>query len=409
MTHMLQSLDRNILNKVEFLVGTSDMCENAVSTPAKAPFAEEVVDFLNEVSKTLMSMKESRAYPEIITLAFWMRKSSILKLKEKYCNNDGNLRLGQGVAFHIAPSNVPVNYAYSLVTGLLSGNVNIVRVPSKEYEQVSIINSAINNVLDNHRNIKPYIYLVRYDRDHDVNCMFSLISDVRVIWGGDATISEIRKAPLPSRSTDITFADRYSLAVINSDDYLDIDDKNDFANKFYNDTYFTDQNACTSPRIVVWTGNNKTEAKKIFWNVLHDIVKEKYELQPVLSVNKLTSSYLAAANIQGVKIIDREDNYIVRVELPHLDSSIMELKDNSGYFFEYDCDDIMELREICNSKKCQTIALLGNAEKLYPLVLSGVRGVDRIVPFGKTMDFELIWDGMNLIERMTRVIKINEI
>ena len=30
---------------------------------------------------------------------------------------------------------------------------------------------------------------------------------------------------------------------------------------FWNDTYYTDQNACTSPRIIFWTGEKKTEAK----------------------------------------------------------------------------------------------------------------------------------------------------
>ena len=50
---------------------------------------------------------------------------------------------------------------------------------------------------------------------------------------------------------------------------------------FYNDTYLTDQNACTSPKLVIWLGNNKLEAKKIFWDNLHELVKKKYTVQPV--------------------------------------------------------------------------------------------------------------------------------
>lgn len=42
---------------------------------------------------------------------------------------------------------------------------------------------------------------------------------MRVIWGGDATIKEIRRAALLPRATEITFADRYSLAVIDADYY----------------------------------------------------------------------------------------------------------------------------------------------------------------------------------------------
>ena len=38
------------------------------------------------------------------------------------------------------------------------------------------------------------------------------------------------------------------------------------------------------------------------------------------------------------------------------------------------------------------------------LLVSEMSGVDRIVPIGKTMDFDLIWDGYNLYEMMTRRI-----
>ena len=84
----------------------------------------------------------------------------------------------------------------------------------------------------------------------------------------------------------------------------------------------------------------------------------------------------------------------------------MDYQDNSGYFYEYDCIDIMDLVPICNDKRCQTIAYIGNKEVILPLIWSGVRGIDRVVPIGKTMDFDLIWDGYNLPALLTRVIAI---
>ena len=84
----------------------------------------------------------------------------------------------------------------------------------------------------------------------------------------------------------------------------------------------------------------------------------------------------------------------------------MDLKDNSGYFFEYDCTDILELKDICNDTRCQTVSYIGDSSRLLPLLKSGVKGIDRIVPMGKTMDFDLIWDGYNLFERLTRNISI---
>lgn len=121
----------------------------------------------------------------------------------------------------------------------------------------------------------------------------------------------------------------------------------------------------------------------------------------------MNSSYLLAALQDGVKIENREDNFVVRVKVPEITIRAKELMDNSGYFLEYDCKDIMEMKTLCDDKKCQTLACIGEKELLMPLIQSGIKGVDRIVPIGKTMDFDLIWDGYNLFERLTRVIKID--
>lgn len=403
---MQQNFDSVMRDKVAYLVGNSDLVATMPELMALKPFCNEVIEFLDDLSKSLMEKKESRLYSDVITFAFWIRKASVMKLKEQYQKDDGQLYLGRGIAFHIAPSNVPVNFAYSFAAGLLTGNANIVRIPSKDFPQVELICSVINNVLKKHKFIAPYIVLVRYGRDKEINDMLSSIADTRIIWGGDATIAEIRQSTLPPRGVDITFADRYSLAFIDADAYLAINDKSQVAVGFYNDTYLSDQNACTSPRIVVWTGKEKAKAKQLFWEELHHLVEKKYKFQPIQAVNKLTSAYLAAVNLPDCKILEHRDNLIVRVLVSELTGELMDYKDNSGYFFEYDCDNIEKMRPLCNNKHCQTIAYIGNAEELLKLAESGIKGIDRIVPIGKTMDFDLIWDGYNLTEQLTRIVKL---
>lgn len=393
-------------NKMDYLVGNAQLAEGLPAVPAKEPFADDICNFLNTVSKNLLKNPGSKAYSDVVTLGFWMRKASLAKLKERFGDNDGNIRLGRGVAFHIAPSNVPVNFAYSLAAGLLTGNSNVVRVPSKDFPQVGIIAEAFNKALDEHGVMKPYVVLVRYGRDKEINDTLSALADTRIIWGGDATITELRKSPLPPRSTEITFADRYSLCVIDSDAYMHIDNKEQVAQDFYNDTYFTDQNACTSPRIVVWTGSRKEEAKKIFWEEEHRLVKQKYGFQPIQGVNKLTSSCLVVVGEPGTKIEKHDDNLIIRVSVPRITARLMDFKDNSGFFFEYDCDDVLDLKPLCDDRRCQTVGLLGDRDMLLPLLQSGIKGVDRVVPIGKTMDFDLIWDGYDLSAMLTRVIAV---
>lgn len=405
--NLIDNSKKILLDNVEFLIGDVNTILEMPKISAKIPFEEEIMEFLNALSKNLFNMKESKFYPDIITLGFWIRKASLVALKKKFVNESRDVILGRGIAFHIAPSNVPVNYAYSLVTGLLTGNANIVRIPSKAFPQVDIINKAVAKTLSDYEYLKPYICLIRYKRNKELNDIFSYLADTRIIWGGDATIEEIRKSQLNPRASEITFADRYSLAVIDSDMYMVLSDKKQFAEAFYNDTFLTDQNACTSPRIVIWYGKQKEQAKKIFWEYEHDLVKEKYTFQSIMGINKLTSSYLAAIILNGAKIEPSDDNYIKRVKVEKVEKNLMDLKDNSGYFFEYDCNDILEIKDLCNDVRCQTIGFLGDVNIVMPLLSSGIKGVDRIVPIGKTMDFDLIWDGYNLVEKLTRVIKVN--
>ena len=128
------------INNIEYLVGSSD-CD----LKADVPFSNEICNFLGDLSVKLNNLQLSKKYPDIKTLAFWCRKKNILNLKEKLNTNESSL--GLGLIFHITPSNIPTNFAYSLIFGLITGNSNIVKVPSKNFEQVTIICSAINKLL----------------------------------------------------------------------------------------------------------------------------------------------------------------------------------------------------------------------------------------------------------------------
>lgn len=397
-----------VANKLKYLVGDFDVFRKIVNQPVMVPFSDSVVSFLDDLSKELMRNRDAKGFPDIVTLGFWLRRSSLKKLEDRFLSN--SLRVGRGVTFHIAPSNVAVNYAYSLFASLLCGNSNIVRVPSKDFPQVAIINELINTVLEKHEELRPYICLVRYDRNEEINEALSAMADTRIIWGGDKTIQEFRKYRLSPRATEITFADRYSLAIIDSDAYMTNYDPDKVASDFYNDTYLSDQNACTSPRVVVWTGSKIKEAQKLFWEKLHILVKKKYFYQSIMGVDKLSQGLVVSTKSDqfGEIKLNYKDNLLYRVSVEQLPDSLMNYRGNCGYFYEYECDDIMELFDFCNNTHCQTIGIVGNKEITNPLLSSGCKGVDRVVAIGHTMDFDLIWDGYNLVERLTRTIGIGE-
>ncbi len=126
-------------DNVTYLVGD----ETILSKPLE-PYEESLCEFLYELSSTLFASKEAAAYPDIMAFAFWCRKANIAKLKADF--GDRRTRLGLGLVFHIAPSNVPVNFAFSFAFGLLSGNANIVRVPSRPFPQTDIICDTVDQL-----------------------------------------------------------------------------------------------------------------------------------------------------------------------------------------------------------------------------------------------------------------------
>lgn len=402
---ILMLLNSDVLRKVFFLTGSLDEVERIKYTKTLQPFNSQILDFLSAVSEELMGSKEAKAYPDVVTFAFMIRKASLYKLKNRF-QEDNVIKLGKGVVFHIAPSNVPVNFAYSLLAGLLTGNSNVVRVPSTEFIQVKIITDAFRKVLEQFEDIKPYLICVRYERNREINDLFSSLADMRIVWGGDRTIDELRKSPLLPRAGEITFADRYSIAVIESNSYLQIKDKRKVAEAFYNDTFLTDQNACTSPRIIVWTGNRIDDAKATFWNEERKVVEKLYSLQPIQAVDKLTQAYKFAAMTEDAKIESHVDNLIIRINVAELTKDLMEMRGNSGYFYEYDCNNLLEILPLIDDKRCQTIGYIGDKKALISIVEAGIKGVDRIVPIGRSMDFDLIWDGYNLPATLTRTVTI---
>ena len=149
-----------VLRQIDYAVGDAGILSSMVNAPANEPFADDVVDFLDSVSRILLRGRRSGGYADVAAFAFWCRRSSTEHMLETYRTEHGAknvYRLGRGVVFHIAPSNVAANFAYSMVAGLLAGNANFVRLPSKPFPQVDIICTAINHTLQEYPVLRRYI------------------------------------------------------------------------------------------------------------------------------------------------------------------------------------------------------------------------------------------------------------
>jgi hypothetical protein len=376
---------------------------------ALPPYAPEAVAFLTAWSKRLLAHPDIRAYPDAASFAFWCRSANLARLHRELERDP--LRMGRGVALHIAPANVPVNFAYSFAFGLLAGNVNIVRVPERLPAQADVLCAVANDLLtkDEHARVASMTTLLSYPRDDAITQRLSVVADVRLLWGGDQTIRHLRRMPASPRCVDIAFADRYSLCLLSAPAILATDSKALLALTvgFYNDVFLLDQNACSSPHLILWQGTAQEvrAAQDRFWGAMRALLDTKARPSGIHSVDKYTHLCRAALQINGLKATPSWDNRVFRVSLDELPENISEHRGRYGFFFETIDNDLTQLRRIVNTRY-QTLTCYGvDTHALAQMVVSNrLAGIDRIVAVGRALDIGVIWDGYDLIRTMSRIV-----
>jgi hypothetical protein len=101
-----------------------------------------------------------------------------------------------GVLVHIAAGNAEGLPAFSVIEGLLAGNINILKLP-KEEGGISI--EILKALCDIEPRLVPYIYVFDYT-SQDVEKIGELVSvaDAVVVWGGDEAVKALRKLTPPN-------------------------------------------------------------------------------------------------------------------------------------------------------------------------------------------------------------------
>lgn len=393
-------------NDIEYLVG-----KKSKLNIFQNPFNTNVVNFLNDFSKKLDKSLKRKMYPDIKALSFFCRKQHILSLKKKH-SDENVVRFGIGLLFHITPSNIPTNFAYSLIFGLITGNSNIVKVPIKKFEEIDIICKALKHVLTikKYTRIQNMISIIRYDSGNDqLTKKYSEMCDGRLIWGGDETINNIRKFPIKSKSLDVPFSDRYSISLLNSEKFLNLKkiETSNLIKRFYNDTYAVDQNACSSPHIVLWKGRSNSKASNKFWTYLNNFVKKNYDSPLISSVDnysRLASDLIKKKNISSYKKYSKS-LYVVKIK--KLNPNFFIEKSKWGFFYECNINDLKEIGFTTN-RSLQTLTYFGFLKKDIKTLLEEKKfnGIDRAVPIGQALNINLIWDGYDLSKILSREVEI---
>ena len=374
------------------------------------PFSDEIIEFCASFSRDVFKDREALLFPELQALAFWMRRAQLISLRDAFAalQRPDALLAPRGVAFHIPPANVDTIFIYSWLLSVLVGNRNVIRLSLRVSPQTEILCRLFLQTLGAAPDsLKNSTLMVRYGHEREITEAISAAADVRVVWGGDASVNAIRSVPLPPHARELTFPDRFSFAVIRADAYLQLADRRPLAQQFFNDTFWFDQMGCSSPRLVFWCGSKEeaAEASAAFLeSVRQHSVQKNYQVQTATRLNRFTFACLAA--MEGNASSYQDLSQLTVLGLERFDQLSRE-HCGGGLLFQYRVGDLGEIAPFVN-RRDQTMTYFGfEKHELtdFARKLKG-RGVDRIVPTGQALNFNRFWDGNDLLLEFTRYVYI---
>jgi hypothetical protein len=250
---------------------------------------------------------------------------------------------------------------------------------------------------------------VTYEHDAELTSAISAWCSHRVIWGGNVTVAALRPLPLNPHASERVFGSKFSYGVFASAPYLAASDeqRTKLAGAFFNDLFWFDQMACSSPHVLFWVGASRSfePAVAAFEAGLEAEAARRRFVPPISSaVQRRSFAFGLAADAD------------VRVSLAHsafLGARVLRAEGlgretcGGGFLRHYRLDRLDELAEYAEEGD-QTVTHFGFEETdLRRVALRlGERGVDRIVPVGDALAFDPVWDGFDLIDDFTRRVRV---
>ncbi|MBU1312265.1 MAG: acyl-CoA reductase [Gammaproteobacteria bacterium] len=381
---------------------------NPASEPVKlnVPFANEDFAYCQSLSEALLKDPQSRDYPDLIALGFWLRQANLKPLLERYQHSDF-FRQPLGLLFHSAPANVDSLFVYSGILSLLCGNQNIIRLSSRSGGSTAVLIEKIRSIADAFPQQNARFQLIQCSYDSpQLKALIAKI-DGRVLWGSDQAIQAQRQLVMPAHARELSFGHKFSLCLFGAEALLQADDAEfqQLLQLFYRDQLTFSQQGCSSAKAVLWLGDNLQvlQAQQRFWPAFTELVAQKQPLNA-------SEQYQALANAQQLimssetQLILTQQQSISRIAINRLEPLFIQQHQGCGLFLELQVAELQQLNPMLTQAH-QTLTVWGVEAMQLKNWLSTVHtGLDRMMPVGQALSFSPDWDGVNLIEQFSRKV-----
>jgi hypothetical protein len=391
-----------------------DQLSNLARLPRRVPFDPVAVSVVGTLSQRLLRSGVGRQFPDLAALAHWFRPARLREMSARVLESTQDRILPRGLVFAMAPANIELLFAYVWLLSLLSGNSTIVRVSSKPSQSRDRFLAAMREVTTGHEGMAVVAdsWVLTYDHQVAYTKAISEVCHARLVWGGNATIAAVRSVPLNPLALEVSFADRFSLAAFDAETVCEVTHVGlkDVARRLAADTLWAAQQACSSPRVLVWVGEpgRVAEAQDRLWPEFAEAAGQ-FDDDPGASIRRITDVFSLAAEGAVNSLLAPLAQFPARAAGSGTDlAQVRRLHSGNGLFVEYAVPGIADVAALLGETD-QTLVAYGFAEDAIEDLVSRLpsRAIDRIVAPGQATNFSSVWDGTDLFGVLTRRIQIN--
>ena len=305
----------------------------------------------------------------------------------------------RGIACHWIAGNVPLLGALSWALSAAVGNLNIVRLSTRQDDMLTPLLRALARLSPAGAAIARRTAVVRFPREDQASHeAMSRVADVRIAWGGKEAVESIRGLQTDWDADTIVLGPRVSLAVV---DPLLAERRQ--IDRLASDIAYFDQQACSSPQRVFVKGRRGDTGFDAFVAAF----TERFAAQSrSLPRHPLDHSETYRIELDRTRVLieggtvarDQGTQWTVAV----VDEPLAPVQCANRFIQVVPFDAVDEVLSHVPRNAQTAVTLLRGAELERFTEGAALRGVCRFPRPGEGNNFETPWDGVPLVSRLAR-------
>ncbi|MBE5891249.1 MAG: acyl-CoA reductase [Lachnospiraceae bacterium] len=322
--------------------------------------------------------------------------------------------VSRGLACHWLAGNVQVLGMFVLIESILTKNVNLIKVSSRDNgifcELLSAFKGESFTTLGGYTitgdELLNTIAVVYYGHHEDkLGRLMSEKADIRIAWGGKDAVTTVSNYPAKYDCEDLIMGPKLSFSVIAKEAIMDEHKVKKLARRVAVDASVFDQTGCASTHnVFVERGGAVTPEQFAEYlnlgmeKVNRQITKGPMSAEQISAIHSARGIYDFKGKVWG----DPDSLWTVL----YSDDVELNAPVYSRVIHVHPVDDIEETLQFINGD-IQTIGMAAEGEKeLAYAVKASEKGAVRFPVCGKMLNFDSPWDGMYLTSRMVKWVTL---